>query len=516
MNGSTSSRVGGFLAGLLVSAAVSITASSGAIAAAGTCSDMKTLARKDLTVQTADMVPASSTLPAFCKIRGQIAGKIGFEARLPAADWNGALFMAGCGGFCGTLLPDKPGFSNSILPALKKGYAVITTDGGHKGQNHKTGWAYDDPEALEIFAHKLLPLTIQGLEELTHSFYQKPAHRKLYSGCSNGGRLGLVAAQRYPELFDGILVGGPILDMTGNAGIHGAWLSRSNTTPDGDRILTPRTAALLQKEILAQCDALDGQKDGLISRPGRCKPDLDKLSCNARTVLPCLTSDEIAAAWKLYQGAQDKDGRPLFFGIAPGGEHNWPLWITGDENRPGWGQRAGENYLKLAAHLLNVPDLKAPTFDFNRHPAVLTHSSLPDLLDATDTDLSAFRKNGGKLLLWHGWADSLILPQRTVQYYEQVTTRDGSMEITQTYFRMFMVPGHGHCWGVPGTGPDLFDPIATLEDWLERDQAPDTLNAVQKSGKGDVIRSRPICAYPKTATLIQGRNPDLSMSYRCE
>ncbi len=480
------------------------------------CAIMMDAELSGLALQSSLVVPEQQSLPSYCKIRGKIAHRIGFEARFPIKTWNSRLFMAGCGGFCGSYQPDKETYSNSINPALRRGYATLITDGGHEGENYDTSWAMDDDEALEIFAHKMLPMGVAALEELSRVFYGSEVQKRIFSGCSNGGRLGLIAAQRYPDLFDGILVGGPILDMAGNAGHHGAWLIQQNRDDKGDRVITRQAVEILEQEVIKQCDVLDGQLDGVISDPRVCKPDLSILSCTRKIDGHCLKEKEIATIYALYQGVHDSNGTRLFFGILPGGEHNWPLWITGNDEMPGWGHMAGDGYLKLAAHKLQRPQLAALSYNFSSDAETLNTSYLPELLDATNPDLSAFEKSGGKMIVWHGWADSLIMPERSVRYYESVVRKSGSFKKTQNFMRLFMVPGHGHCWALPGKGPDQFDPLLALDNWLEKGKAPDQLIAYEKNDQGGIVRSRPICAYPKAARLIKKDQPDSSASYLCQ
>ncbi len=182
------------------------------------CTGMSNSTLTELVINSAEVILENKGLPAYCKIRGKIARRVGFEARFPMENWNDSIFMAGCGGFCGGYQSDKETFSNSINPALRKGYATLITDSGHQGKNFETSWAFEDDVALELYAHSVLPVAVTTLQHLVKQFYNRQENKKIFSGCSNGGRMGLMAAQRYPELFDGILVGGPILDLTGNAG----------------------------------------------------------------------------------------------------------------------------------------------------------------------------------------------------------------------------------------------------------------------------------------------------------
>jgi len=480
------------------------------------CIAMLHSATTGLAINSSEVILENKSLPAYCKIRGKIAKRVGFEARFPIENWNNAIFMAGCGGFCGVYHSDRETFSNSINPALRKGYATLITDSGHQGKSYEASWAFDDDVALELYAHSVLPIAVSTLQHLVKQFYNKEENKKIFSGCSNGGRMGLMAAQRYPELFDGILVGGPILDLTGNAGHHGAWLVQQIIDSQGNRILTSDTVRILGPEVMRQCDELDGQTDGVISNPLACEPDLSKLSCNTNPSKDCLSKNEISTIQAIYKGVHDPDGKRLFPGILPGGEHNWPLWIIGNDKVPGWGYLAGKGYLGLAAKKIENLKHDASNYNFASDARALENSNFPKLLDSKDPDLSSFKKAGGKMIYWHGWADSLILPERSLGYYKEVVNKNTSLESTKEFTRLFMVPGHGHCWGMPGKGPDQFDPIAAMDSWLSEDKAPDYLMAHEKNKQGDIIRSRPICAYPKVAKLADGKDPDSSDSYLCK
>jgi hypothetical protein len=210
------------------------------------------------------------SLPAHCEVRGIKANKVEFLMRLPTP-WNGRFMMAGCGGFCGELLPDKPGYSNSINEAVKRGYAAIAHDGGHKAASWDTDWAAD-AEALDIWAYRILPLMVDVGLDLTRQTYGKDPDYKYFSGCSNGGRLGLIAAQRYPHLFDGIAAGASILDLSGTAGLWGNWLI-SNAYRENALLLDASIQSRLKKIVLQQCDVKDGRADGMISEPRSCDID---------------------------------------------------------------------------------------------------------------------------------------------------------------------------------------------------------------------------------------------------
>ena len=232
----------------------------------------------DVSVSLSSWVEPQHDMPAYCHIEGEIAETIGFAMRVPA-HWNHKLVVAGCGGFCGAVIADKPGMSNSINAALKDGFAAITTDSGHQGKSWDTQWAIGNPELLRLFAGAWMPLTVTVAQNVLQTIRQKKPENTYFSGCSNGGRLGLYAAQHYPDLFDGIAAGGAIMDLSGNAGLHGLWLLQTTRDKSLQPVIDAQKLPFLAKQVLVQCDALDGLHDGIINQPQLCKPKLAHLQC---------------------------------------------------------------------------------------------------------------------------------------------------------------------------------------------------------------------------------------------
>jgi len=470
-----------------------------------------------VTLEAAPALTQSAGLPAFCQVRGTAAGKVGFEMRLPLeAAWNGKFLLAGCGGFCGQLLPDKPGYSNSINESLKRGYAAMAHDSGHQTDSTAdTEWARSgDQQAIDLWAHQVLPELVTLGNTIMAAYYQREPARRYFSGCSNGGRLGLMAAQRYPGLFDGIAAGGPILDLSGNAGVQGAWMIQQAWTATGEPRFTPEQTERLAVHVRSACDALDGVRDNLIANPERCQPDLSALQCTAAQAPGCLSDDQLQRVAALYRGAQDDD-RQLFPGLLPGSEHLWPFWITGRDGQPAWGGLASQGFLDIYRQVPAGEHVNPAEIDVVAEAAAMAASPLAVLANTTDPDLSGLRAAGGKLLLWHGWADPLILPQRTVSYFEEAARENGGAEALGEHTRLFMVPGHGHCWEAPGLAPDLFDPVQILEAWVERDAAPSHIITRDQLDPEAATATALLCPYPQRA-LHDGRGPTTSAkSYRC-
>lgn len=474
------------------------------------CDSMLRVAAPRTELTTAVAVTDRADLPAFCQLEGRIDGRVGFVMRLPAVDWNGKFAVTGCGGFCGSLHPEKPGYSNSINESLKLGYAVIQTDGGHQAESWDTDWALSDDTALDLYAGAWLPLAVATGRSFIENYYASAPHRTYFSGCSNGGRLGLFAAQRYPTLFDGIAAGGGIFDLSGNAGVHGLWLLQTTRAEDGSAVIDAGKIPLLHRTVLAQCDALDGVEDDVVSRPDLCKPRIDELQCADSDGHGCFSARELAAIKRLYQGAT-VDGVQLYPGIAPGSEALWPAWIIGTEDKRQWGELAAEGNLRM---IYRVPSSRP--FNAHDHDLAAELENLQRLaprLNATDPDLSAFALSGGKLFYYHGLADPLILPGRARQYYEEVVATIGKDKL-DTFARFVMIPGHGHCWEKPGQVADDFNPLLVIDRWVETAEPPDQVLAIQRDSQGKLIRSRTLCPLPEIAHKQRG-DPDSADSFYC-
>jgi len=475
------------------------------------CADLRPPAL--VTLETAPAWVDAPGLPKYCRVRGRYAERVRFEMRLPAT-WNGRFLMAGCGGFCGELLPDKSGHSNSINEPLKRGYAGISHDAGHQAPSWEASWARD-PEALEIWAHKILPMMTELGTQLIEQLYGRPPRYRYFAGCSNGGRLGLMAAQRYPQLFDGIAAGAGIFDLSGNAGLWGNWLITS-IERDGVSIVPPRKARFLEKFVVEQCDARDGLADQTIDDPTRCSVDFRAARCapGAAPADDCLTAAEADALNRLYGGVRNAANERIYPALQPGSERYSDIWLYGAADRPAWGILASAGYRQLLAASLAVPDVPAglPT---ERMLDWIRRSPVPALTDATNPDLTALRRRGGKLLIYQGLADPLIIPEPIMDYYRRAAVHAGGMRRLQKNVRLFMVPGWGHCWERPSAAPDDFDPLAALENWVERGRTPRSIDASQRGKDGTIVRARPICSYPASARHIAGKDPARLDAYRC-
>jgi feruloyl esterase len=463
--------------------------------------------RSDTNLLSTAVVPARAGLPAYCRVLGYVRPAINFEARLPLEGWNGKFHMAGCGGFCGFVDADRAGFINAINYALKRGYAVSATDAGHWGSGVTDArWAHDNRPAEVDWGSRAVHETAQVTRALIEAFYGQAPDYAYFQGCSTGGRMAAMEAQRFAEDFDGIISGAPALDYTGLVATFFAWVTQANAGPDG-KLIGPDDVDLIQRAVLEACDAGDGLADGLIRDPRACDFDPTTLQCPAGGGTGCLSEAEVAVLEKWYGGAKNAAGEQLYPGGIPlGSEPFWRLWLTGDaQGGGGLIPYFGEDFLRYMAFADDPgPAYSIHQFDFEKDPARL--DVMGAIYNATDPDLSAFRQAGGKLLMWHGWADTIVPPQLTVDYYEQVEARMGGRAATGDFFRLFMIPGMDHCGLQPGPGITEagFDPLSALERWVEEGQAPEQLIATKTDAAGAVLWRRPLCPYPRSARYLGG------------
>lgn len=481
----------------------------GAYATNEPCAGLATLRIEDTNLLSSTVVPAQGGLPAHCRVLGVIRPAINFELRLPVDGWNGKFYMAGCGGFCGRLDSELPGFTNAMNHGLRRGYAAATMDGGHWGAHRADGrWAWNDRVAESDWAWRAVTETARVAKTLIAAHYGRPQERAYFAGCSTGGRMALVAAQRFPADFDGIIAGAPALDYTGLVGTFAAWVVQSNTRDDGSEILDRGKVAAIAAAVTEACDVRDGREDGLIDDPRSCEWQPASLRCGEATTGTCLTRDEVGVLEKWYAGPRDAAGRSLYPGGIPrGSEPSWPLWLTGNPaNRsPALVPLFARDFLRYMA----FPDdpgesYDVASFDFETDPPRL--AAMGKLYNADDPDLGAFAARGGKLIVYHGWADPIVTPWRTLQYVEEVQRRMGGAARTGEFLRLFMLPGFDHCGIVTGPGANDagFDPLPALEAWVERGIAPQSIPSSRRNPDGSTAWSRPACAYPATGDCNGG------------
>lgn len=458
---------------------------------------------------TIEEVAAADGLPAFTKLSGTLFPEIKFELRLPSRKkWNKKFYMAGCGGFCGgvDIFPVTQ-FTNNLNWGLVRGYAAATTDSGHDnlGNGRTYGeWALDNRRGEIDWGYRSIHEVTRVCKALVHLFYRRPVQYAYFAGCSTGGRQAVMEALRFPKDFDGIISGAPALEYTG---LVATWMSWIAQAVDGVTFSTSEIG-LVQQAVLDQCDGLDGAKDGLIMDPRRC-PSVDFSGIG-------LSVDKMTALDRIYTKPINSIGATLYQGVMPyGSEFYWPIWVPGVEGTADSPLSLGligpfnGNFLKYMAFQEDVPDFTASDFNFDADPALLEF--MGKIYNSTSTDLEKYKEMGGKIIMYHGWADSIVPPLRSIAYYESVAAAMGSLEKTQDFFRLFLVPGMDHCStaqglsaaGVKSIGLDNFDVLRALEKWVERGIPPKKILASGVSLDGEA-RSRPLYPYPLYAKYISG------------
>jgi feruloyl esterase len=481
------------------------------------CEAMSQFKAKDIVQIGAALVPAGNAAPEYCRVTGLLDPEIAFEVSLPTK-WNGRFYMIGNGGHAGESLED-PSRTSQRDAALKLGFAVAQTNTGHDSRKEPGAtFVLSNPQKAIDYAYRAVHLTATTAQNITKDYYGKPITYAYWNSCSNGGRQGLIEAQRFPEDFDGIIANAPWLDQTGFT-IGALWNQRAVS----DVGLTAGKLALLGEKVMARCDAIDGLKDGLIDDPRKCSfdPARDVPACSAGVDTDdCLTAAQAAAVAKVY-GGPVSNGKNFFPGFSLGSEAVMPSFFGGGKSS-GWlnmivsAQPGGtsadfglaENTMKYLVHKPPKPDYDYKTFDFDRDTALL--DDWGKLADAKNPDLSAFRKRGGKLLMTYGWADSILQPMVGVNYYEQAVAKNDPG--TTDFFRLFMVPGMAHCSG--GIGPDQHDSMTAIINWVEKGKAPDSMEARQIE-KGKIVRTRPLCPYPQVARYKGQGSIDDAANFSC-
>jgi feruloyl esterase len=426
-------------------------------------------------VTSARVVAASDALPAYCEVRATALPAISIEVRLPMEDWNGNYYQAGCGGFCGILGRADAGASwiNAMRPGLERGYATATSDSGHHGLSVvDAGWAHDNPHAERDWGWRSIAETNRVAGILIEAFYGAPSERAIFQGCSTGGRMAHVAATRFPEMFDGIISGAPAMDYPGLVGTKHSWLVQANTASDGSRILGAAEAEIIGQAVLEQCDAVDGTEDGMIADPRACEVDYSGLG---------LTNQQLDTLARWREGPRNAAGEQLYpGGIPEGSEPFWFLWLTG--NAEGSAPLVPAFATGFGRYMA-FDDDPGPTwspmdFDFETDPDRMTLAAAN--YNGDDPDLSAFRAAGGRMIVFHGWADAIVTPYKTVEWYEQAAEAAGGEDALSENVALFMVPGLDHCGILPGPGgitAASLDPMTPLEAWLTEGTRPTSIMA---------------------------------------
>ncbi len=437
-------------------------------------------------------------LPEFCRVMATLTpssdSDIKMELWLPASGWNNDFQAIGNGGWNGTM-----GYG-PLAEGVKRGFATAGTDTGHAGGS--ASFAMGHPEKLTDFAYRAVHEMTVTSKAIVQNFYGSAPRYSYWNGCSTGGRQGLKEAQKFPADFDGIVAGAPANYQT-HLHVWSIWVAQEmNKTPDS--YLPPAKLAVLHKAVVAACDATDGVTDGLLNDPTKCHFDPKTIECKGADSATCLSSAQVAAVQAIYAGPKNSSGKEVFPTFEPGSELGWSIL-------------GGKQAASVATDSFTYVVYKNPQWDWKTmnldSDVVQIDKTYETLINATDPNMKAFFAHKGKLLMYHGWSDQLIAPLNSIDYYSKVVKNLGGQAKASDDVRLFMVPGMAHCGG--GEGPNDFDKMTAIQQWVEQGKAPETMIASHADRSGTVDRTRPLCVYPKVATYKGSGNTDDAANFTC-
>jgi hypothetical protein len=477
-----------------------------------------------------EQLPLYKQLPSFCRVKIQATptpdSNIQIEVWLPVADWSGRFQGQGNGGFAGEI--DFDGMAR----ALANSNATAGTDTGHFAGGIDASWALHHPEKITDYGWRGVHQMTAQAKAVIAAYYGSPAKHSYFTACSDGGREALMEAQRFPADYDGILAGAPAYNWTSL--LTSAAIGMQTLLSDDASYIPATDIPFIHRAIVATCDKRDGVKDGIIADPPVCHFDPAKLVCKSGHTQNCLTAAQVKSLSAIL--AEHKVGETTIPSLlAAGGEldpNGWPTWVTGIER--GKSAMAGFGTGYFANMVYDDPKWNFRTFDPVAGLAAAREKTA-EALNATNPDLSAFRDRGGKLILYHGWADAAISPIYSIDYIEGVQQKLGKDEAA-SFTRLYLMPGVQHCAGGPGPDsigqgglPAMRDSnagnnvIHALEGWVEDNKAPNVITATKYAEDADhhanphkVVMTRPLCPYPQQAHYKGTGSKKIAASFECK
>src|SRR3989442_2084830 len=459
---------------VLLVLAVTMVAFAPAPVAAATCESLKSLSLENATITSAHAVVAGQfslpeagrgaaqqnaafkQLPAFCRLAATLKpssdSDIKIEVWLPVSGWNGKYQAVGNGGWAGVIS------YSAMAEALGRGYVTSSTDTGHVGGSGEV--ALGHPEKLIDFGYRSEHEMTVKSKLIIKAFYGNAPQYSYWNGCSTGGRQGLKEAQMFPNDYDGIIAGAPA-----NRTAMSLWVAFA-VLKDEASYIPAEKYPVIHQAVLNACDSADGVKDGLTEDPPQCHFDPKVLLCKAGDNASCLTAPQVEAAHKVYSpGKNSRTGKELFPSLVPGTELGWGVQAAG----PDPSANIFDHY-KYVVFKDTKWDWR--TFDFDKG-IELAEKPENNVMNSTDPNLKQFFSHNGKLLIYHGWADTNVATLNTIKYYNNVLDTMGGPSKTSENIRLFLEPGMGHCGG--GEGPNVFDKVGTLEQWVEKGKTPEQI-----------------------------------------
>ncbi|WP_321472292.1 tannase/feruloyl esterase family alpha/beta hydrolase [uncultured Paludibaculum sp.] len=444
-------------------------------------------------------------LPAFCRVAATLKptadSYIRIEVWMPANGWNGRFLGTGNGGLAGRIIYP------SLAAGVRSGYAVANTDMGTSTPPGSNAAAFiGHPEKWADWGYRATHEMTLVAKRIVHAFYGRSAQHAYFTGCSTGGEQALMEAQKYPADYDGIVAGGAANNRTR---VHTSILwNFAVAQKEPASALSTAKLATLANAVLAACDGKDEVRDGWLDDPRRCEFDPASLECTGPDNDGCLTKAQVQTVRRIYEGPVNaRTGEQIYPGTPRGSELGWAGFST---------PRAAPSAAPYAPIFQWVwgAEWDWRKFDFDRDVATLD-ARLAKTVNATAPDLKQFRKMGHKLIAYHGWADSLVVPEEATKYLGSVISRERLVDVS-TFYRLFMVPGMAHCGG--GSGPNSFDALGAVVDWVERGIPPEMMVATKyvedNKAKGVAVQ-RPICAYPLVAVYKGTGSTNDATSFVC-
>jgi feruloyl esterase len=460
---------------------------------------------------------------AFCRVRAVAKptadSEIHIEVWIPSTNWNGRFWGIGNGGFGGSI--DFYSMANLI----RRGFATAGTDTGHAASASNATWALGHPEKIEDFGWRAIHLMTVTARAVISEITARTPDKSYFGSCSTGGRQALMEVQRFPRDYDGVLAGAPANYWTGLLAAGGSDMSLLESMPDS--YVPPSDVELIHDAVVKACHV----ENGVVPDPTRCSFNPEQLLCSAGQSSDCLNKNQVQFLKRLYLGlTSDSDGI-AFPGYEPGGElgpGGWSTWLTGSS--PGVSLMAVFVSGYYANFVFNEPNWRLLDFDLRATP-VLSRRGAGQALDATATNLAAFRNRGGKLIIYHGWSDPAIPPLSSVHYFNDILKTMGAAK-SKDFLRLYMIPGMQHCVG--GDGADSFGQegpsfpatdsshniASALMKWVEAGESPSSLVATKYDDSGDATRSvkftQLLCQYPLVATYTGMGDMKNADNYSCK
>lgn len=441
-------------------------------------------------------IPLFNTLPTFCRVAATLkpspASDIRMEMWMPIAGWNGNFRGTSPNGLGGVLN------YNAMAVGLTDGFAIASTDTGHQGGD--TAWMRESEQITDFAGRAMHETTVVG-KALASAYYGTPAKYAYMIECGGGSAAALHEVQKYPADYNGVVVGGHAAHLTRQIfGQLWPWLA---SHPDGVAILPPPALSIVHAAVLNTCDRLDGVKDGLLEDPLKCAFDPKQIQCTAKGVANCLAPAQVEAVQKIYAGPTNpRTHEQIWSPLFRGSELDWSFFT---ESAAPIGIATGA--LRM---ILDDSTWDYRTIDFDR---VVTAADRSDLarVNASNSDISAYVRRGGRLILSGGWNNALVPAGAILDYYRSVEATIG-LQDTRDGVRLYMVPGMIECNGGPGT--DTFDMLGVMRQWVERGEAPGAVTA-RRLEHGKVVRTRPLCPYPQVASYRGSGSTDDAKNFVC-